>query len=117
MSESVCEICGKTVGQHHGVYRFCDSPSATGRTFTPSWYQVEIETSEEPLRIPRVIPAGTVLVSEDFVDAVRAMLSLLKRRTCWCEVAIGNPMYREHTEGCKKAAMVESMLSDMNKEA
>ena len=22
---------------------------------------------------------------------------------CWCEMSIGNPMYREHTESCKAA--------------
>jgi len=31
------------------------------------------------------------------------IIELLKRGECWCQKGIGNPMYQEHTEACKKA--------------
>jgi hypothetical protein len=36
------------------------------------------------------------------VLALRA-LKLLKKGSCWCEIGIGNPMYKNHSEGCKIA--------------
>lgn len=38
-------------------------------------------------------------VAEDTVMA----LSYFHKGECWCEVAIGNPMYRDHTDICKQA--------------
>lgn len=34
---------------------------------------------------------------------LRMALELLKRGSCWCEMAIGNPMVKNHSEGCKLA--------------
>jgi len=36
---------------------------------------------------------------EDFVE----ILEGLKRGSCFCEMAVGNPMVREHTEACNRA--------------
>lgn len=42
---------------------------------------------------------------------VHEVLELLRRGSCWCEVAIGNPMYKgKHTEGCKKATFEQKHL-------
>lgn len=109
MNESVCTICGKTAGRHYGAYRFCDSPSATGRTFTPSWYPVEIEKSETPLRIPRAIPVGTVLVSEDFVDAVRELVKYVDWQIKACGHSHISNTVKQYTE-------LHTMLNDMEKE-
>ena len=34
---------------------------------------------------------------------LKQALRLLKRGSCWCEMAICNPMVKEHSEGCKLA--------------
>lgn len=31
-----------------------------------------------------------------------ALLESLKRGTCWCEVAIGNPMFKQHSLPCRE---------------
>lgn len=40
---------------------------------------------------------------EDAEEVIR----LLKRGSCWCEMAIGNPMFKEHSEACQKAQAYE----------
>lgn len=31
-----------------------------------------------------------------------ALLRALKRGSCWCEMGIGNPMYRDHSVTCEQ---------------
>lgn len=31
---------------------------------------------------------------------IDAIIGLKINKTCWCPVAIGNPLYKEHSEGC-----------------
>lgn len=35
--------------------------------------------------------------------ALELVISQLKRGDCWCEMACGNPMFKDHTAGCKLA--------------
>lgn len=38
------------------------------------------------------------------VQRLREALQWLKRGSCWCEMAIGNPMARRHSKGCGLAS-------------
>ncbi len=42
----------------------------------------------------------------DLLDMALECIRLLKRGDCWCEMAIDNPMVREHSAGCLKAKQV-----------
>lgn len=46
--------------------------------------------------------ANTRLQSERDLLA-NALARLRHRDGCFCEMSIGNPMYREHTQACEKA--------------
>ncbi len=50
------------------------------------------------------IYAGTPLVDEMLAAEIfwREIVICLKTGFCWCPVGIGNPMYRDHTETCKR---------------
>jgi hypothetical protein len=41
--------------------------------------------------------------AKDIMERSFKALTLLKRGDCWCEMAIGNPMIHDHSEGCKIA--------------
>lgn len=56
------------------------------------------------------VPDGEYLVlltdyesRERECNALREALAGLKRGECFCEMAIGNPMYKEHSKQCVKA--------------
>ncbi len=34
-------------------------------------------------------------------DKLKALLRAKKTGSCWCQVGIGNPMLRDHTDACK----------------
>ncbi len=36
-------------------------------------------------------------------DFIAEILTKLKRGDCWCERGIGNPMFKDHSEGCRMA--------------
>lgn len=39
---------------------------------------------------------------------LKEIIQSLKRGSCWCEVAVGNPMVRGHSKGCIKASGVKT---------
>ena len=50
---------------------------------------------------------GRILVTQ-------AVLMGLKRGDCWCQMAIGNPMIREHSQWCKLAKAIFDDTIDEN---
>jgi hypothetical protein len=46
------------------------------------------------------------------VKMLRAIVTGLRRGSCWCEMAIGNPMVREHSTVCKAATVIMGEPSD-----
>lgn len=56
---------------------------------------------------PLKMSSGEVDAAVADRDQLRAALTALKKGSCWCDVAIGNPMYQgEHTKGCLLAQKV-----------
>ena len=40
------------------------------------------------------------------LDALAALRELKRGGKCWCDMAIGNPMVREHSKGCKMSQAI-----------
>ena len=48
----------------------------------------------------------------DYTTALVEALKLLKRGTCWCEMAIGHPLVNQHSLGCQAARELLSTKSE-----
>jgi len=47
------------------------------------------------------------------LEAVRKAVDGMDHGGCWCDMAIGNPMVKEHTDACKAMAGVRAMLDQI----
>lgn len=54
----------------------------------------------------KVVTLADAEALENENKALREALAELKCGDCWCEMGIDNPMFREHSSGCKKAQAI-----------
>jgi hypothetical protein len=64
------------------------------------WIRMQQKVGEE-LVAENIGHSGTVVKA--LLDQHREVINKLKRGSCWCEMAIGNPMVKNHSQGCQQA--------------
>ena len=85
--EGVCLRCGDRLQCEHGLIIM---PVASSRHLRETGRYWETQHEE----------------AEAEIIKLREALEALKRGDCWCEMAIGNPMVKDHSAACKLASAV-----------
>lgn len=77
----------------------CFASMSEGHECAPERLKHRIEKLEEYMARDHL----ALVEALDLIRKLRAVIGLLKRGSCWCELGIGNPMVRGHSDACRRA--------------